>query len=361
MVTVGSGRCVVTFAFEIGHSIDLDHCEQLLREAVRQTLRPGRRAPPHFSYRPAPLRLTQDGAGVAIDGRGCGSVNVVLYDFGAASVGFVFPLAGAGFDDLIRLSAGLYENAELQSGARDRIRGLLGTIAPAVVRPHVADAAEDYVVFELEQLAPPKDAVELLREAGPALAQVLRAERAPLAAQEVDDALAARLSVSPADLVIVDWNAAILLDAEPEDARLVLEFANVQLLELRWLDAELDGVLSHAYEALARSTRGGLAGLRLHAPDFGRIGELQADAAVLFERVTNALKLVGDQYLSRLYRMVSERLHLAEWDAGIARKLQTLDGIYGKLGDRASGRRLEALEWIVIVLIALEIVLSLVS
>jgi uncharacterized Rmd1/YagE family protein len=82
---------------------------------------------------------------------------------------------------------------------------------------------------------------------------------------------------------------------------------------------------------------------------------------VLFERVTNALKLIGDQSLSRLYRLVSDRLHLADWDAGIARKLGTVEGIYGKLGDRAAARRLEALEWIVILLIAFEIVLSLVG
>ncbi|MGH7631311.1 MAG: hypothetical protein ACREOF_18400 [Gemmatimonadales bacterium] len=105
----------------------------------------------------------------------------------------------------------------------------------------------------------------------------------------------------------------------------MLEFANVQLLQLRWLDAELDAPLNQAYDALARSARGGLAGLRLPTRDLDHVGELQADAAVLFQRVTNALKLVGDQYLSRLYRLISDRLHLADWDAGIRRKLQTLE------------------------------------
>ncbi|HEV8124294.1 MAG TPA: hypothetical protein VGP80_08635 [Gemmatimonadales bacterium] len=57
------------------------------------------------------------------------------------------------------------------------------------------------------------------------------------------------------------------------------------------------------------------------------------------------------------YRLVSQRFRLSEWDGGITRKLQTIDGIYQKLSDRTSARRLEALEWIVILLIALEIVL----
>jgi uncharacterized Rmd1/YagE family protein len=78
---------------------------------------------------------------------------------------------------------------------------------------------------------------------------------------------------------------------------------------------------------------------------------------VLFERVTNALKLVGDQYLSRLYNLISGRLHLRDWDTSIVRKLQTIGGIYEKLADRATARRLEVLEWIVILLIALEILI----
>jgi uncharacterized Rmd1/YagE family protein len=83
------------------------------------------------------------------------------------------------------------------------------------------------------------------------------------------------------------------------------------------------------------------------------------DSAILFERVTNTLKLIGDQYLARVYRLASERFHLAAWDAGIIRKLETLDSIYGKMADRAATRRMEVLEWIIIVLFAISIIISL--
>jgi uncharacterized Rmd1/YagE family protein len=78
---------------------------------------------------------------------------------------------------------------------------------------------------------------------------------------------------------------------------------------------------------------------------------------VLFEQVTNALKLIGEQYLTRVYGLVSRRFHVAEWDTSISRKLQTLDGIYGKMADRAATQRMELLEWIIIVLIAFSIAL----
>jgi uncharacterized Rmd1/YagE family protein len=74
--------------------------------------------------------------------------------------------------------------------------------------------------------------------------------------------------------------------------------------------------------------------------------------------VTNTLKLLGDQYLARVYRLVSQRFHLEEWDASILRKLETLESIYGKMSDRAGTRRMELLEWIIIVLITISIAVS---
>ena len=77
--------------------------------------------------------------------------------------------------------------------------------------------------------------------------------------------------------------------------------------------------------------------------------------------MTNALKLVVDQFLSRVYALASRRFHLADWDTSIARKLQTIDGIYAKMADRAASRRMETLEWIIIILIALSTLLSVIT
>jgi uncharacterized Rmd1/YagE family protein len=60
-----------------------------------------------------------------------------------------------------------------------------------------------------------------------------------------------------------------------------------------------------------------------------------------------------------VYRLASQRFHLQAWDAGILRKLQALEDIYDKMIDRAATRRMEVLEWVIILLIALEIVINL--
>jgi len=187
------------------------------------------------------------------------------------------------------------------------------------------------------------------------VARILRSERAPRSAQEVNDALGHRISFGADDVTLIDWDAALIADRDAEDVRAVLEFANVELLEMRYLDQQLDDALDESYDTLSR--RDGLWLPGATRADLRRIGQLQVDNAVLFEGVNNALKLLGDQYLARVYRLVSERFHLAEWDASILRKLQTLESIYQKLSDQAANRRTEALEWIIIALIAAEILI----
>jgi hypothetical protein len=193
----------------------------------------------------------------------------------------------------------------------------------------------------------------------PYVAQLLRSEPSRLSREEVADALACRISFGPDDIALIDWEAALLVDRDADDVRDVLEFANVELLEMRYLDEQLDDALGEAYEALSRQSwrRVWLPGS--FRADLRRIGALQVDSAVLFEGVNNALKLLGDQYLARVYRLVSGRFHLAEWDASILRKLGALESIYQKVSDLASTRRMEVLEWIIILLIALSIVISL--
>jgi hypothetical protein len=126
---------------------------------------------------------------------------------------------------------------------------------------------------------------------------------------------------------------------------------------MRYLDQQLDLALERAYRLLP--TRAGPALFSRGAqPALAELAQLQLESAILFEQVINALKLVGEQFLARVYRLASQHFRLSEWDAAITRKLATLESIYAKTADRAANRRMEVLEWIIIALIAIEIALS---
>jgi hypothetical protein len=357
-MVIAQGKCHAFFAYEVAQGIDLDAAEhRLLAGAERQAIKHKRRAPASFEYRPAPLRVTRAGnAHVLGTYHVAPTVELVLYDFGAVSVSYEIPIEGP-LEGLPALAEELWGNEELLADSRRQVEALLPLVGDAAIRPRVADFVEDYSIFHIERFAAPCEAATLWTERGQTVAQVLRAARHALSQQEVAEATALRLSFGPNDATIIDTDAAVLFDAEGEDVRDVIEFANTQLLEMRFLDQQLDDALERAYETLLGRTprfrdRGRL------GSDVRRLARLQLDAAILFEQVTNALKLVGDQFLARVYSLASRRFHLAEWDASISRKLQTIDGIYGKMTDRAATRRMEILEWIIIVLFVLSLALS---
>lgn len=359
-VRIERGACRVFFAYDIGQSIDLERAAARLSDEIRRgTIHRSRRAPKYFEFRPPPVRVTQQAPALDIAGfHAAVVVDCTIWDFGAVSVMYTIPLTG-GLSSLLPLSAALYDNDALLADSRRRVEAIAEALGPAVIKPMIADVVEDYVVYEIDELSPRCDVARLIAEQPRLLAQILRSEPGDVSSQEVADALAARISYAADDAALVDWNASMLFQRDASDVRAVLEYANVELLEMRFLDNLLDTSLEQAYATLARRIRRRAFLASDGAADLHRIARLQMDSALLFEGVNNALKLLGDQYLARVYRLASDRLHLPEWDASIIRKLNTLESIYQKMSDRQTTRRMEILEWIIIALIAAEIVLSL--
>jgi hypothetical protein len=67
------------------------------------------------------------------------------------------------------------------------------------------------------------------------------------------------------------------------------------------------------------------------------------------------IKLTGDHYLARVYRLALDRFDLTPFREGISRKLATLWSSQQVVLDLSSSRRNEVLELIIILLIAVEI------
>jgi len=356
---VRAGRVFVYYAFDIGFGIDLDRAEQLVsNKSARSHLRRSRRTPQYFEFDPPPLKVVRDIEPVAL-----GSfttrpqIEITLYDFGGASVAFEIPIEGA-LDDLIPLSNRLYDEEALPAIAREAVDTLGRDIAAAVNRPALSELVEDYAVYQISALNSDNrlSHAAVIDEYQSTLAAILSAEDEGLSQGQISETLATRLSYGPNDVTILDWNAALLFDDDADDVLAVLEYTNVELLEMRLLDDRLDDALDQAYELMTAPRW-----WRLLRPRrlMARVAEMQLDGAFVFEGVNNAVKLLGDQYLARVYQLASQRLHLKAWDRSVIRKLDTLRDIYHKLSDMHAARRSETLEWIIILLIAFEIGLTL--
>jgi hypothetical protein len=357
---IESGLCYVSFAYDAARAIDLSAAERRIREATeRPTIAHKRRTPSYFEYQPPPLRTSREIEPLTV-GRFVtrSTADLMIYDFGAVSVIYSLPINNGPFDDLLSLSEELYDNQALLADSRQRVDQLLNVIGDTATQPHASPVVEDYVIFHVERFSQRLDLNAFCGQHARQIAQILRAERQPLSDQEVDDAVAVRLAYGTDDVTLVDWNAALLVDSEGDDIIALLQFANVELLEMRYVDQKLDRALDQAYETLSRRSWSLPWVFGSYGADLRSLAELQVDNVALFEGVNNTLKLVGDQYLARVYRMINRRFHLDEWDSSILRKLQTLESIYEKISDQASNRRMEILEWVIIFLIAFSIALE---
>ncbi|HZP26412.1 MAG TPA: hypothetical protein VFB90_05120 [Dehalococcoidia bacterium] len=377
----------VYVAFDWGDEIDLEQAGRLAPGEVLSLSRRSR-TPTWIGYKPPPLRfrLTQ-----VEDGREpvpqqtlqwwhrfpnlpsqelpgfatvVQSVEATVFDFGAVSVALEVPfdLPPTGLTQLAgQLSDPATAEAVVQA-ARQAIAPLHAKLLPAIQRPQWDEKLwEEYFVFQLPPGQPwsPTDLLDV--ETG-WLAGLVRLEDQPLSAEEVEEAVRLSLHYGPHDLFVPDWAAAVLLDEEYEceETLQTIEFANLQLLEYRYIDDRLDRALERAYGLIHRAARSRLPLWRRPALPLRLLGELKVEATGLFERTGNVLKLVGDQYLARVYRLLATRFHLREWERSIQRKLEVIEGVYQVVSDQTAAFRMEFLEIIVVVLIFLEIVLALV-
>ena len=280
-----------------------------------------------------------------------------MFDFAAVSVDLRVPVQLSP-TRLGRLANGLATPEALVKAIRQAVEPLYHRLLPAIDDPLWTEWSEEYFVFQLPPGGPLPSLTALFASQTSWLASLVRLESEPLSLEEVTEALRLRISYTSDDLFVADWPAAVLIDRDCEETLQVIEFANLQLLEYRNIDQRLDASLNTAYSLIHGLRQSRLPFWRTHARPLRMLGDLKIEATDLFERTGNVLKLVGDQYLARVYVLVAARFHLKEWEASIQRKLEVSEGVYKVISDQANAHRTEFLELVVIFLIVLEVVLA---
>jgi hypothetical protein len=364
--TTLSGVLRLYVAFDWGEEIDLEKARRLASGAVLDLSRRPR-TPISIGYKPPPLRFPLPAVTMELPGLGpmeTRSAVATVFDFAAVSISFSWPLS-ISVRQLRLLAGGLPDPATaagILGAARAAVEPLHRALLRAIRNPVWQQSLwEEYYVFQFPP-GPPLQPDALLDSLADWVAGLLRLEDEPLSEEEVAEALRLALRYGRHDLFIPDWAAAVLVENEQEceETLQAVEFANLQLLEYRHIDNRLDDIVAQAYRLLERASRARLPFWRTYDRPLRVLGQLKVDANALFERTTNVLKLIGDQYLARVYRLVATRFHLREWQRNIERKLEGLEGVYEVISHQSATFRTEFLEIIVIVLILIELVLAVV-
>lgn len=363
---VRSGLVIAQRLFDIAYAIDLKRAEQLWAQRAQGASARSRLVgtpPKAVSFGVPPLALELGPVPLQIGGVALtAAASVRLYDFGIVTLALRLPvqdLAWNDFSQLVNHTDLAVGPAAANSIWQELLAQLGGLLGEALERPTTAPLQEDYLLAVVDAFDEPVTAEALQERAD--LVPLLSGEERPLSEGARRDLLRHRFSYHPDDLAVITWDRAFIYDPQREtDVADVLEMANAQLLEIRTYDEMLDEELPRVRELVeAARRRTHLLASRRYARLAGRLHTLVAEVTELAERVDNALQVTEDVYLARVYAAAMDLFRVSIVNAAVDRKLAIIRETYTALHSEAAGGRAEALETAILLLIAFEIVLSL--
>lgn len=351
-----------TRIFDVADTIALEACRALITkggtEIRRLTLK--REGSEYIQLQDPPLKVDLGTRPLQVAGSARDvKLSASLFYHGAISISVRVPVTkGTSIEELIPTADELYDSKALDALALEEVDKLRKVLLPTFEAAHLWDQNEGYTVLLVREIEGKPNADTVLKE--PGLARLLLGEvkEKTLSSTEESEVLGHHYSYTPNDLAIVEWNAAFVYEPSgSEDIVDLLEIANAQLLELRYYDQVLDLELQRIYDVVGQKQGSLLASpwkraLRSQMQTLIELSEF-------LERVENALKIVGDVYLARVYEAGLQQLRIARWTEQVTRKHRLLMQTYGLLkGEIDQGRAL-TLETMVVILILFEIVMAL--
>jgi hypothetical protein len=357
-----TGEVVYLYAFDVAYDTARKPIRELLGQPVAQfAVDASKRSPRQlFFYKPQMIRLPPM---ERIGPLGAVRVERVikLLPVGAISISVRVPFTVDHVEELVAFHDLQFSNGSLHDEVRRLAQEVVAELRGHLIRPHPQLTEEEaYTVFCLA--APvlnadntPMNAEQWFHAHRRQVAALLTQEEEPerLSKQEAEESTARYLSYYEDDIAVVDWDAALLVDA-PQDfdeTLYILELANLQLAELEAYDRLLDEALERSYRDLGERP------LRSRADTLRELREIRIDLARFNDELSNITKFFGDWHLARIYEKISSRFHLTEWHRTVDGKLKTLDELYGILKQDQNHRVMLWLEIGIVVLFVIDLVI----
>ena len=358
------GEVVYYRLFDIGAAIDLDEVQRRVAMPFLSGRIVSERAAPKYARLGQPILVHVDQREVDTNlGRITVNIAVKLYGVGALSVVVRTPFDASSLRDLRPYGILRLRTADQEETLDAYCARIAERIEEDLV-PYMHDSydvkvdPEPYTVYCITVSEHPVRAFAngWRREVTALLASDPRPD--DISDEEVEDTWKSWLSYYQDDLVVVEWDAALVLEptASYEDTLAVFEIANLQLLELRTYDAYLDRAIDKAYDDLEDLFRRSSL-LRSGGEEVKELAELRMDLSEATFQVDNISKLWGDWFLGKVYRACARKFELESWRHMVADKMADLSEIYQVAQAEFEGRRMLLLEVLVVLLFVIDLFL----
>lgn len=338
--------------FDVAEEIKLEQVEKILaREHQTSRMRLSRIRPKSIQFKNPPVAVELGEYPVTI---GRQSINASftgkIYDLGVIGIIMRIPLHnGSGYEGIKNLAVDLYNDENIESFFVRMLDTIRKTLSSALVKEDYNGFIEDFTIYYFQEWDSGWDPVPLLL-----------AEREPVSEQVRRETLRNSFSYGQDDLTIITWDSALVYDSTGStDIPDLLEFANSQLLELRYYDNLLTGEMEKMYNAIEEAEKtASIRRLGRYRRIMNQLTELIADVTEITERIDNSLKVTEDVFYARIYGTALSIFRTKAWEESINRKINIITQSYTMLSNRIISRRSELLEITIIALILLEVVLG---
>lgn len=362
-LAIQSGKIRIYHLFEVADLIQLDRITTLLGKGpTKAQIAYTKPIPSYIRFANPPLMVSlgRDELQLHTGEIRPLEIRAKLFEYGIISVIMEMEFSGS-WQEFHHLGKHLIASPQIEEKATGYLKTIVDEIRDALVKLYpVFHFSEDYVIFQVHRFASPLTPTVLETAHSGQLARLLRGEDEPLGTEEEKEVLRHRFSYGQKDLVVVDWNSAFIYDTPEESYPLadILEYANSQLLELRYYDSLLDSELNATYGAvIPRKPAEQISGIGTLRKTAQKLMVLMVEVTELTERIENSLKIIGDLYYARIYRAAAQRLSLREWENNIDNKIRIINSIHSALTSRIYSSRSIALEVLVVLLILIEVII----
>lgn len=352
-----TGEVVYLYAFDVANEIVTARVKEVLaRRPVAFEIRTDHTVPKDVPlYRPLAIEPPEFSA--SLGGRPVRAV-VRVYEVGVVSIVI---RAGIDVHDLAALVPShrpvLDDGRALDRVARELCGEVCKSLREAMVQSSPISEPEAYTVFCLSDVGAAGDMSAWLAENRRGVAELLSEARpGTLGEAQIAEVLRIGRSYSKTDLVVIDWDAALVVDLDGyvDDVLFVLEIANLQLEEYRAMDRKLDRYLDRAYDEV-KQRRFGVFGT--YSKTLRKLRLFRIDVTKLNDEVTHIGKFFGDWYLARIYLGAGERFYLSQWRASVENRLAQLDDLYTVVNSDINNRRMTWLELLIVVFFAIDLLM----
>jgi hypothetical protein len=354
---IKSGKILIYRLYDVANEIDLLKVEQKLEiEAKRLKIerRPFSKA---FEFANPPVSFQLKDIEKDINGKKyIVKIYCKAYDFGVASIILEIPVIDIDIPSFEELAFFLEANKDIDNECENQLKQLISILKESSSELEISRFEEDYTIFFIELFDPDISVNKFLDSYD--ISKLMLYEENPLESRIKDELMSRRFSYYQNDGVVLNLDNALIIEPSGSmEIADIIEFANAQLLELRYYDHISGRELDSIYESISAKGALSIWKIKKYEELAAKVMKTITELTDITEKIDTSVKVTADVYYAKIYMAALSLFRVKEWEGSIKKKLDITSNVYDMLYREIANKRIELLELAIVILILLEIII----